>query len=89
MAYLQAGFALEYTPEYFYEIEDTDLKFIADNYKNKGVSFTQWVDGIRFFGNHDDEVIIVMSNEQLFYSSASQEHFDELDKVLSKLGTEL
>ncbi|SFD26931.1 hypothetical protein [Flavobacterium phragmitis] len=89
MAYLQAGFALEYTAECFYEIEDKDLKFIVEKYKNKGVSFTQWAEGISFYGNHDDEVIIVMSNEQLFYSSASEEHFEELDKVLSKLGAEL
>ncbi|MFB9078581.1 hypothetical protein ACFFLS_15220 [Flavobacterium procerum] len=89
MAFLQAGFALEYTAECFYEIEDKDLKVIVEKYKNKGVSFAQWAEGISFYGNHDDEVIIVMSNEQLFYSSANAEHFDELDKVLSKLGTEL
>lgn len=89
MANLQAGFALEYTPECFYEIDDKDINVIAENYKNKGVSFTQWAEGISFYGNHDDEVIIVMSNNQLFYSSGSQQHFTELDKVLSKLGTEL
>src|SRR6218665_478533 len=62
MAYLQAGFALEYTAECFYEIEDQDLNFIAKNYKNKGVSFTKWIEGVSFYGNHEDEVIIVMSN---------------------------
>ncbi|KAF2329609.1 hypothetical protein [Flavobacterium ginsenosidimutans] len=89
MAFLQAGFALEYTAECFYEIDDEGLNFIVENYKNKGVSFTQWADGINFYGNHDDEVIIVMSNNQLFYSSNTKEHFLEMDKVLSKIGDEL
>lgn len=89
MACLQAGFALEYTSECFYEVEDNELAFIKENFKNKGVSFKQWAEGINFYGNHDDDVIVIMSNYQIFYSSASQEHFDELDKVLSKLGTEL
>lgn len=89
MAFLQAGFALEYTAECFYEIDDEGLNFIVENYKNKGVCFTQWADGINFYGNHDDEVIIVMSNNQLFYSSNTKEHFLEMDKVLSKIGDEL
>nr|WP_199001486.1 hypothetical protein [Flavobacterium sp. ASV13] len=89
MAFLQAGFALEFTSGCFYEIEDKELIFIKENYQNKGVSFAQWTDGMNFYGNHNDEVIVVMGSNQIFYSSGSQEHFDELDKVLSKLGTEL
>ncbi len=89
MAFLQAGFALEYTAECFYEIDDEGLNFIVENYKNKGVSFKQWTEGINFYGNHDDEVIFVMSNNQIFYSSNIEKHFLELDEVLSKLGTEL
>ncbi|AWK04160.1 hypothetical protein HYN56_07910 [Flavobacterium crocinum] len=89
MAFLQAGFALEFNSECFYEIEDNELAFIKENFKNKGVSFKQWAEGINFYGNNDDDVIVIMSDYQVFYSSASQEHFDELDEVLSKLGTEL
>lgn len=89
MPFLQAGFALKYTAECFYEIDDKALKFIDVNYTNKGVSFKQWTEGINFYGNHDDDVIIVMSKAQLFYSSNTENHFLEMDKVLSKLGSEL
>ncbi|WP_238990006.1 hypothetical protein [Flavobacterium sharifuzzamanii] len=88
MAFLQASFALEYTAECFYEIDDKALKFITESYSNKGVSFKQWTEGIEFYGNHEDEVILIMGNNQLFYSSNTEEHFLEMDKILSKLGTE-
>ncbi|MFD1603743.1 hypothetical protein ACFSJW_10485 [Flavobacterium artemisiae] len=89
MAFLQAGFALDFTCDTFYELETEDLDFITHQFSNKGVSFKHWAEGIQFYGNHDDDVIVVMSNNQLFYSSNTQAHFLEMDKVLSKLGTEL
>lgn len=89
MAYLQAGFGLDFYSECFYEMDDKALKFIDENFKNKGVAFKQWADGINFYGNHEDDVIIVMSNNQIFYSSNTENHFLEMDKVLSKLGSEL
>jgi hypothetical protein len=89
MAFLQAGFALDFTCDTFYELETEDLDFITQQFSNKGVSFKQWAEGIQFYGNHDDAVIVIMSNNQLFYSSNTEEHFLEMDKVLSKLGTEL
>ncbi|BDU24630.1 hypothetical protein [Flavobacterium sp. GSB-24] len=89
MAYLQASFALRFTSDCFYELEEKELNWIAVNYKNKGVSFKNWADGINFYGNYDDDVIVVMSNNQLFYSSNTEDHFLEMDKVLSELGTEL
>lgn len=89
MAFLQAGFALEFPGNTFYEIEPNDLDFIVKNYSDKGVSFKQWLEGIQFYGNHDDDVIIIMSNSQVFYASNTENHFLEMDKVLSKLGSEL
>ncbi|SHG02931.1 hypothetical protein [Flavobacterium johnsoniae] len=89
MAYLQAGFGLEFTLEDFYELNDKELGFIKENFKNKGVSFSQWLGGINFYGNHDDDVIIIESTNQMFYSSNTEEHFVEMDKVLSKLGVQL
>lgn len=91
MAFLQAGFALDFTSEGFYELDDKEINFIIDNFKNKGYSLTQWLCGINFYGNYDDDVIVVESTNtnQIFYSANSKEHFDEMDKVLSKLGTEL
>jgi hypothetical protein len=89
MAYLQAGFGLEFTLEDFYELNDKELGFIKENFKNKGVSFSQWLGGINFYGNHDDDVIIIESTNQMFYSSNTEEHFVEMDKVLSKLGIQL
>jgi len=89
MAFLQAGFALEFPSNTFYEIEPNDLDFIIKNYSDKGVSFKQWLEGIQFYGNHDDEVIIITGGNQMFYSSNTENHFLEMDKVLSKLGSEL
>lgn len=89
MAFLQAGFALQFPSNVFYEVEQHELDFISQNFSNKGVSFTQWLEGIKFYGNHDDDVIIVMSNNQVFYAANSEKHFLELDDVLSKLGKEL
>ncbi|MFC4476510.1 hypothetical protein [Flavobacterium chungangensis] len=89
MAFLQAGFALEFPSNTFYEIEPNDLDFIIKNYSDKDVSFKQWLEGIQFYGNHDDEVIIITGGNQMFYSSNTENHFLEMDKVLSKLGSEL
>ena len=89
MAFLQASFALKFTAECFYEIDEKGLNFIAENYTNKGVCFKNWADGINFYGDYDDDVIVVMSNNQLFYSSNTEDHFIEMDKVLSELGTEI
>lgn len=89
MAFLQAGFALDFPSNTFYEVEQHELDFISQNFSNKGVSFRQWLDGIKFYGNHDDDVIIVMSNNQVFYAANSKKHFTELNEVISKLGEEL
>ncbi|MCG7409318.1 hypothetical protein MH117_18025 [Paenibacillus sp. ACRRX] len=88
MAYLQTGFALEYGCESFYSIKKTDLDFIRDNYNNKGISFRHWI-GIEFYGNYDDSIITVMKNNDSFdliYASSDKEHYDEMDRVLSKRG---
>ena len=87
MACLQAIFVLEYSSNCFYEIEKHELEFIRTNYADKGVSLKQWVTGAEFYGNYDDSVIVIMAGEQMTYSSGSKEHFEEMDKVLSKLGT--
>lgn len=89
MAFLQAGYALEYPCNTFYELEPHDFKFIADNFQNKGFSFKEWLGGINFYGNYSDDVIIIIDDNQLFYAANTNEHFVEMDKVLSKLGTEL
>ncbi|MCC9071893.1 hypothetical protein LNQ49_09905 [Flavobacterium sp. F-65] len=88
MAFLQASYALEFTCDSFSELEQHELNFISKNFKNKGISLKQWLEGISFYGNYDDDVIVIMSNYQLFYSANTKEHFIEMDKVLSKLGTE-
>nr|WP_294785794.1 hypothetical protein [uncultured Flavobacterium sp.] len=88
MAYLQAGFALDYTCDTFYEIEPHELDLITQNFSNKGVSFKQWADGIKFYGNKSDDVIIIINDNQMHYSSNTEQHFLEMDKVLSKLGSE-
>lgn len=89
MAYLQASFALDFTCDTFYEIEPNELDFITQNFSNKGVFFRQWVEGIKFYGNYSDDVIVVINGNQMHYSSNTEEHFLEMDKVLSKLGSEL
>ncbi|UUF16070.1 MULTISPECIES: hypothetical protein [Flavobacterium] len=89
MAFLQAGFALQFPCNTFFELEQKELDFIKENFADKGVGFKQWLDGINFYGNCPDDVIIIMSGNQMFYASNSEKHFAELNKVLSKLGTEL
>ncbi|CAA9194692.1 hypothetical protein [Flavobacterium collinsii] len=89
MAFLQAGFALRFPGNTFYELEQAELNFIRASYKNKGVSFKQWLGGISFYGNYDDDVIVLQDTNQLFYAANTKEHFIALDKVLSKLGEEL
>ncbi|MCP2026927.1 hypothetical protein L1276_002071 [Flavobacterium sp. HSC-32F16] len=89
MAFLQAGFALEFPSNAFYEVQQHELDLISQNFSNKGVSFNEWLEGVKFYGNHDDDVIIIMSNNQVFYAANSEKHFIELDEVLSKLGEEL
>ncbi|MFH6992296.1 hypothetical protein [Flavobacterium sp. FlaQc-48] len=89
MAYLQAGFGLEFPCNTFRELEDDELGFIRKNFKNKGFSFMQWLGGISFYGNYDDDVIVIMAANQLFYAANTEAHFVELDKVLSKVGTEM
>ncbi|KQB38364.1 hypothetical protein [Flavobacterium aquidurense] len=86
MAFLQAGFGLEFAGNTFYELEQHDLDFIIKNFSDKGVSFKQWLEGIKFYGNHDDDVIIILGGNQMFYAANSQEHFTDLDEALSKLG---
>jgi len=90
MACLQATFTLPYSPNIFRELEKNDFLFIQNNFKNKHVRFREWTCGIEFYGNYDDSVIILMGGcEQMAYASNSKEHFEEMDNVLSKLGTEL
>ncbi|RUT71028.1 hypothetical protein D0817_07790 [Flavobacterium cupreum] len=89
MAFLQAGFGLEFPKNTFYELEKHELKFISENFKNKGYSFKKWLEGICFYGNYDDDVIVLQATNQLFYAANTKEHFVELDSVLSSLGTEL
>ena len=88
MAYLQAIFYLDYHPDTFYELEEDDVEFVKKHYRNKGVSLRNWTTGIAFFGNNDDQNIILMGGEeQCAYSSMDEAQFHELDGVLSKLGS--
>ncbi|KQO34624.1 hypothetical protein ASF10_02615 [Flavobacterium sp. Leaf82] len=86
MAFLQDGFGLKFPSNTFYELEQHDLDFMIKNFSDKAVSFKQWLEGIKFYGNHDDDVIVIMGGNQMFYAANSQEHFTELDEMLSKLG---
>jgi hypothetical protein len=89
MAFLQGGFALQYPCNTFYELEPHELNFITENFQNKGFSFKEWLGGISFYGNYDDDVIVLQDSNQIFYTANTKEHFVEMDKILSKLGVEL
>ena len=81
MACLQATFTLPYSPNIFRDLEESDLLFIQNNFKNKNVRFREWTCGIEFYGNYDDSIIILMGgSEQMIYVSNSKEHFEEMDK---------
>ncbi|PBJ13256.1 hypothetical protein [Flavobacterium sp. ACN6] len=88
MAFLQAGFALDFPCNTFYELDEQEVNFITKNFYNKNVSFARWLEGVQFYGNNPDDVIIIASGNQLSYASNTKELFIQLDNVLSKLGTE-
>lgn len=90
MAYLQAIFGLDYSPKLFRSVEKEDVDYLHENFANKNVSFRVHCEGVEFFGNHDDTIIMLFESGGYFtYSSSSKDHFDEMDRVLSLLGEEM
>ncbi|NDV56532.1 hypothetical protein [Bacteroides sp. 519] len=88
MACLQATFALEYTPECFREVTPGDIQFIRHNFQKRDISFQQWIGGIEFYGNRPDTVITYMpASDCIAYASGSKEHFEEMNNMLSGIGT--
>ncbi|WP_271000674.1 hypothetical protein [Listeria seeligeri] len=90
MAYLQAAFGLNYSSEFFRCVEKEDIDYLRENFTNKNVTFQVHCEGIEFFGNHDDTIIMLFESGEYFaYSSSSKDHFDEMNQVLSLLGEEM
>jgi hypothetical protein len=86
-ALMQAAFSLECSSEEFSFISEEDASLIRKRFLSKG-AFPLW-EGLEFFGNRDDCVIMVMKNGDrynLLYSSKSEEGFAEMDEALNSLG---
>lgn len=88
MAHLQAIFALPFTSEDFFFINDEELQFIQANFAKKPYQLNHWTSA-QFFGNHADDVIYVCKNGDgydLTYASFAENQFEKLDEILGNLG---
>lgn len=88
MANLQAVFSLPYSKEEFSFINKSELEIIKQNFRKKEYSFSKWI-GIDFYGNNDNDVIVVMKDNgiyNLLYSSRIEEHYEKMNDILKGLG---
>ncbi|OXA93879.1 hypothetical protein [Flavobacterium hercynium] len=88
IAHLQGIFALPFNSEEFAYINNEELKIIETNFNKRDFSFSQWI-GVHFYGNHPEEVIAVLKNDDyydLIYASNNKQQFTDLHKILGELG---
>ena len=87
MAYLQGIWGLDYGCEEILDIEEDGADLIRKKYKKKAVkSLNKWMN-VEFFGNHDDEVIALIKNDDYYnlcYSANIEEHFEEMDEFIEE-----
>lgn len=87
MAHLQGVMCLEYSNEEYLDISPAQSEEIADRFPTKNADSDLYT-GVKFYGNYDDTVIVVMNNHEAFilmYSSATEEHFDEVDRIIGDI----
>lgn len=90
MAFFQAAsWGLEYCCEDIYMISEEQAQIIRNRYKKIDYELHQWMN-ITYYGNHDDEVICLIENNDydMLYASSNQQHFDEMKKFIDRLGLE-
>jgi hypothetical protein len=86
MAHLQAGFALPFSSELCW-VDLDNLPTIWERFAVKAKPFRS-TRGTEFFGNHDDDSVVVMYGDDdvwLLYASATEAHFDQIQSVLGEI----
>lgn len=87
MGFLQAVFSMEFSNEEYWNISQVQADEIAKAFKSKNVD-SELYTGVRFYGNYDDSVIVIMNNNEgyiLMFSSSDEEHFDEMCDIIENI----
>lgn len=83
MAHLQGMWGLDYGCEEILDIEKDAVDVIRNKYKKKDIqSLKKWMN-VEFYGNHDDEVIALINNDDYYnlcYAANDEEHFENMDE---------
>lgn len=87
MAHLQAVFYFEFNPEEFFFFTEPEKQFneLKLLFTQKPFCFSQWCEGIEFYGNTDDEVIAVFSGNHFTFAAKNQERFLEIEQLLDPI----
>ncbi len=87
-AYMQAVFSKEYTTEEFYPITPEQIQLLAGKFPRADAGSDLYL-GVQFFQPYPDTVIMILYNDEtysdLLYSSDSEEHFEEIDSIISEI----
>lgn len=83
-----ASWGLPFNSEDIYYLDGDGISQITANYMKKPYELRQWIP-ISFYGNHRDEVICVLADDQLLYASSKEEHFKELDRFVRQMDLEI
>lgn len=87
MAHLQAVMCMEFSNGEYVDISREQAYKIANEFISKQADSDLYT-GVKFYGNYDDTVIVVMNNRERFilmYSSNSEEHFNEADRMIKDI----
>lgn len=83
--YLNAVLGLEYSIEEFIEINEEQYRQIVSKYNKCLEQLSEWLP-VEFYQNHNDDIIYIdRNNHDLIFSSSSKNHFNELNKTISKI----
>ena len=87
-AYMQSAFSKEYSNEEFYEITNEQIQILAEKFPRADAD-SDLYHGVQFFQPYPDTVIMILYNDEtysdLLYSSDSEEHFEEIDSMISEI----
>lgn len=87
MAHLQAVMCMEFSNEEYTDISQAQASEIANRFISKQADSGLYT-GVKFYGDYDDTVIVVMNNHERFilmYSSNGEEHFNEIDRIINNI----
>lgn len=90
MALFQAGsWGMTYACEDIFFITEEQAEVIRGKYKKKKCELSQWM-RMSFYGNWDDEVIMMIENDgyDLLFGSEDEGHFREMEKMVEEMGVE-